>query len=51
MFSARFINRRLLAFEVITLLHARYILADGWRQIWREELLCINAFFHFNLVA
>ena len=25
---------------------ARYILADAWRQIWREELLCslMNAF-------
>ena len=39
-------------------LHA-YILADAWRQswreelLWRQELLCsfINAFLYFNLVA
>ena len=30
-----------------------WILADAWRQIWREELLCsfINASLYFNLVA
>ena len=44
-------NRHLRAFKVITLLHALYILADSWRQIWREELRCsfINAFFLFQL--